>query len=184
MQPRDFNPQSRSDGHALDRILDDNRNGNVRLASDYIMVVDRVPSSVLPNRDMDTEFLGCIVARPVMYMHEFRIGIGDGIGPIKRQVAESLIAHALMKGAMLGEREAHFSVARDNRAMQTFIESHGAVLQPDGLIYSLAIPPCHYPPIPQRGYDEEFRTRKESESQARAECQTRLTVEDGTTHIR
>lgn len=142
MISRDINPTDAADGRALDVILDSNRQGNVQLSDDYIMVVESLPKLPPP---ADPIFSGVIVARPVMYMHEFRIDAGA----MSRPVGESLIAHALMKGAMIGEREAIFVVANDNVKMQGFIEGHGAVRQPDGIMYSIRIPQKFYPRSPR-----------------------------------
>lgn len=133
MIARDLNPKSSEDAVALDLLINENHGHNVILKDDYIMVYEH-----------NDQLIGCLVARPVIYIHELIIR-PESQG-IRRIVAEGLVGHALSKGAMLNERHAIFTVAETNAPMQSFIESlsRDVVRQPDGRIYLVPIPTAHY----------------------------------------
>lgn len=86
--------------------------------------------------------VGCLVLRPMYYAHSFNLH-PDRILP-DRAVADALFRYAdgfcsfARESARPGEFAPHgtlFHVHRDNAKMKGFIESKGAICEPDSLLY-------------------------------------------------
>jgi hypothetical protein len=112
----------REDAEGLDALLDGNRDGDVRLDRDTIVVVGHIG-----------EPKGVLVWRKAAYIHEFYCGKGLS----QRAIADALANFTL--GQNCGElREAQFRCAPENKAMQRYVKELGAV-QEEGLIYRLPL---------------------------------------------
>lgn len=118
------------DAGALDKLVEFNRAGNVRVDRDQIIVVGApgVPSGVL-------------AWRPGGIVHEFHCGHGDGLSVEKRLRASALVNFAC-GDAQVGTfklYEAIFLVKHDNENLVRYLEELGAVQQEGERVYTLAI---------------------------------------------
>lgn len=125
MQSRLYIPGSR-DSTALDRLLRQNRDGDVRLDRDRLIVAV----------DGDDTPVGVLVWRPCGLIHEFHCG--GGLGNLA--TASSLMGYARTDATRPGMkhpiRDALFFIDRANAPMLRYVRELGAVEQ-DGIVFTL-----------------------------------------------
>src|SRR3981189_2990214 len=118
-----YSPSS-FDARVLDHLLDHNRDGDVRLSSDRIIV----------STDGDNSPTGCLVWRPTAFIHE--LYVPDCLG--QRLVADQLMRHSLTLDFNRRHliRQALFMVDSSNHRMLRYARDVGAVEQ-SGTIFTL-----------------------------------------------
>ena len=121
MIARLFNPDT--DIAEGDRLLNDNKDGDVRLDRDLMGVTDAGGGKLS----------GICVGRPSVFVHGFVIDRSTTARP----VAEHLLGFAVGFLKAKGHGHMTFLVAEDNTAMQQFMEDHGARKERKGIVYTL-----------------------------------------------
>jgi len=115
------------DAVGLDRILGDNRAGDVRLERDRIVVAGPVGSP-----------FACLVWRPYAFLHEFHCGSGLS----RRLVASALCSYALADAVARQHSilDAIFLVDPSNTNMLKFVRGEKAAEQ-SGVMFTLPLRP-------------------------------------------
>jgi hypothetical protein len=115
------------DAAGLDRILGNNRMGDVRLDRDRIVVAGPVGSP-----------FACLVWRPYAFLHEFHCGSGLA----RHVVASALCSYALADAVARQHSvlDALFLVDPSNSHMLKFVRGEKAAEQ-DGVVFTLPLRP-------------------------------------------
>lgn len=129
MRARLYRPRT-TDAASLDALLDSNRQGDVRLDSDRIILVERN----LPGPPPSARVVGALVWRPTGFIHE--LVISDTV--TRRLGATALMNYAL--GDVSGKEhriaQAIFLVDSTNLPMLRFVRDAGATEQ-TGTVFTL-----------------------------------------------
>ena len=118
---------SPSDAPELDRLLDNNRSGDVRLERDRIVVA---------GSDTTSKLLGCLIWRPSCFVHELRLGSGliD-----KRGIAGKLYDYAKTDVLNSSYKLYDANFISSDPAMIYFAESLGAVHEHLGTVLTVPV---------------------------------------------
>ena len=113
------------DARVLDRLLDDNRHGDVSLEKDRIILAtgdDDVPT-------------GCLVWRPSAFIHEFNVPHVLG----QRSIASSLYHDAVRLDIRRRHqiRQAIFMIDSGNHPMLHYARGLEGAVEQDGIIFTL-----------------------------------------------
>ena len=115
------------DAAGLDRILGDNRSGDVRLDRDRIVVLGPVGKPV-----------ACLVWRPYAFLHEFHCGSG-----LSRRIAAAALTSYALADAVARQHsilDAIFLIDPSNSHMLNFVKGEGAAAQ-SGAMFTLPLRP-------------------------------------------
>lgn len=120
MQYHQYQPE---DAEGLDKLLDNNRHGSVRLNMDRIVVAGPVGKPE-----------GALVWRPMAFIHQVLLPRSLG----SRSVARGLISYARATAAdrICFVKEAAFVIDPDNSAMLRYATECGAVSEQGQLMYA------------------------------------------------
>lgn len=82
--------------------------------------------------------VGVLILRPALYVHTLNILEPPGVS--RRAIADRLFAQGELTARALGSPGTLFHIHRANVRMQRWVESHGAICEPDSLLYRYDLP--------------------------------------------
>lgn len=114
-----------ADARVLDRLLEDNRRGDVLLEKDRIVV----------SCDDNNCPTGCLVWRPCAFIHEFHVPPVLGQRSIAAALYDSAVRLDIRRRHLI--RQAFFMIDRDNCPMLRYARGLEGAVEQDGIIFLL-----------------------------------------------